>query len=293
MFNSEYRKEAEDRLKGKVDTYNQTLDSVKVSIEYLYDMRESSNRSIELAMDVLNSYRNVPETLKIQLERIELLYQNYTNLKQEAEEQYKKDYAQVGGTVAAGALAGAGVTALAPSVAMAFATTFGTASTGTAISALTGAAATNAALAWLGGGAVAAGGGGMIAGEALLGLAGPIGWVIGGAALVGGGLLANSKNKEAAETANKRAAKVEREIKKLVNKDYEIRNQAELTRADSDGLLELVFDEDYSSWPEDFQELSNEQKYKLGTLRNATLAAAENINTILDKNGKFKKVSLG
>ena len=48
------------------------------------------------------------------------------------------------------------------------ATTFGVASTGTAISTLSGAAATNAALAWLGGGALAAGGGGMAAGEAFL-----------------------------------------------------------------------------------------------------------------------------
>src|SRR5581483_2343235 len=42
--------------------------------------------------------------------------------------------------------------------------TFATASTGTAIGALSGAAPTNATLAWLGGGAVAAGGGGMAAG---------------------------------------------------------------------------------------------------------------------------------
>lgn len=45
---------------------------------------------------------------------------------------------------------------------------YGTASTGTAISALSGAAATNASLAWLGGGSVAAGGGGVAAGTAVL-----------------------------------------------------------------------------------------------------------------------------
>lgn len=64
------------------------------------------------------------------------------------------------------------------------ATTFGTASTGTAISALSGAAATNAALAWLGGGTLAAGGGGIVAGQALLALAGPIGWGIAGTSLL-------------------------------------------------------------------------------------------------------------
>lgn len=66
---------------------------------------------------------------------------------------------------------------------MAIATTLGTASTGTAISALSGAAATNAALAWLGGGALATGGGGVAAGEAFLALAGPVGWAIGGTEL--------------------------------------------------------------------------------------------------------------
>ncbi|MGW8444460.1 hypothetical protein ACWGXJ_26515 [Paenibacillus sp. S33] len=42
-----------------------------------------------------------------------------------------------------------GVAAFGPTVALAIATTFGTASTGTAIATLSGAAATNAALAWL------------------------------------------------------------------------------------------------------------------------------------------------
>ena len=69
-------------------------------------------------------------------------------------------------------------------MAMGVATTFGVASTGAAISALSGAAATNAALAWLGGGALAAGGGGMAAGEAFLALAGPVGWAIAGVSLV-------------------------------------------------------------------------------------------------------------
>ncbi len=75
-----------------------------------------------------------------------------------------------------------------PTVAMGVATTFGVASTGTAISALSGAAATNAALAWLGGGALAVGGGGMAAGEAFLALAGPVGWAIAGVSLIASGL---------------------------------------------------------------------------------------------------------
>ena len=51
---------------------------------------------------------------------------------------------------------------------MAIASTFGTASTGTAIGTLSGATFTNAAFAWWGGGAVAAGGGGMAIGTVVV-----------------------------------------------------------------------------------------------------------------------------
>lgn len=63
--------------------------------------------------------------------------------------------------VAAGVASNIGITALVMSI--------GTASTGTALSALSGAAATNAFLAFLGGGSLAAGGGGMALGSIVLG----------------------------------------------------------------------------------------------------------------------------
>ena len=94
---------------------------------------------------------------------------------------------------------GIAVATMGPTAAMGVATTFGVASTGTAISALSGAAANSAALAWLGGGALAAGGGGMSAGTAFLGLAGPVGWTIAGvagAAAIGSGIYANHKTKK-------------------------------------------------------------------------------------------------
>ena len=56
-----------------------------------------------------------------------------------------------------------------PTAAMGVATTFGVASTGTAIATLSGAAATNATLAFLGGGSLAVGGLGIAGGMAVLG----------------------------------------------------------------------------------------------------------------------------
>ena len=102
--------------------------------------------------------------------------------------------------------------AFGPTVAMAVATTFGTASTGTAISALSGAAAANAALAWLGSGALAAGGGGMAAGHALLALAGPVGWTVGGLAVAGSGIYLHSRNGDLARKATQERLGVEGEI---------------------------------------------------------------------------------
>ena len=98
-----------------------------------------------------------------------------------AAEKIEKEYNNLGiatGCGSAATVAGIGLATLGPTAAMGIATTFGVASTGTAISALSGAAATNAALAWLGGGALAAGGGGMVAGKALVCLAGPVGWSV-------------------------------------------------------------------------------------------------------------------
>ena len=85
--------------------------------------------------------------------------------------------------------AGVAVATIGPTAAMGIATTFGVASTGTAISALSGAAATNLCISMVGWWSTCAGGGGMAAGNAFLALAGPIGWAIAGVALLGSGIL--------------------------------------------------------------------------------------------------------
>ncbi|GEO81093.1 hypothetical protein ROR02_12240 [Pararhodospirillum oryzae] len=106
-----------------------------------------------------------------------------------------------GSTVAAGLGAATAYAAYAGTLAL------GTASTGTAISALSGVAAHNAALAALGGGSLATGGGGMALGTSVLGgaVAGPL--------LAVGGLLLNSKGNSSLEKAD--------EIKNSVSKAVE------------------------------------------------------------------------
>ena len=129
-------------------------------------------RSVDLQENVenlINSIANHPKNfdadfkeIHLYKKRIQKIVCDYAIQELDAA---KKSMAGVG----AGIAGGMAVASLAPSAAMWVATTFGTASTGTAISTLSGAAATNAALAWLGGGAAAAGGGGMASGTAFFG----------------------------------------------------------------------------------------------------------------------------
>lgn len=79
---------------------------------------------------------------------------------------------------AAGVAVGGLTSSAATAGLMAYAATFGTASTGTAISSLSGAAATNASLAWLGGGAISAEGGGVAGGVFVLSATGAIVFVV-------------------------------------------------------------------------------------------------------------------
>jgi len=87
--------------------------------------------------------------------------------------------------------------------------TFATASTGTAIGALSGAAPTNATLAWLGGGAVAAGGGGMAAGMVVLG------GIVALPVLAVGGLVVHHKGRQALVEAKEDAVQAEVTIREL------------------------------------------------------------------------------
>ena len=86
---------------------------------------------------------------------------------------------------------------------------FGTASTGTAIAALSGAAKTNATLAWFGGGAKAAGGLGMAAGKLVL--AG----VVVAPIIAVAGIIAGGKGKEKLAEANKIHAEAENAVAQM------------------------------------------------------------------------------
>lgn len=164
-----------------IDKTNEKIDELGKNTSKLFDQLTEIQASFD-------NIRNVPSDKKLEYEELKRVRLNWKQQAEKIEKDYKLAEAKNAGAGAAGAGVGVAVVTMGPTVAMGVATTFGVASTGTAISALSGAAATNAALAWLGGGALAAGGGGMAAGEAFLALAGPVGWAIAGFALLTSGI---------------------------------------------------------------------------------------------------------
>lgn len=235
MFNAGYKKEALAEADGARIKYKETYDEVIQNTTALHTHKEKAVfilKNVDLYVHSLsNKPQNFDKTMAQITVRRRAFEKEIDTLKIDSRKVEK-----ISGSVAgAGFAAGAGVAAFGPTAAMAIATTFGTASTGTAIATLSGAAATNAALAWLGGGALAMGGGGIAAGQAFLAMAGPVGWTIGGVALVGGGLMANSKNKKIAEQAEQQTRKIKKEINNLKQIDEKVHEEIK-------AILPLNFD---------------------------------------------------
>ena len=173
------KKELDEELEKAVAVYNKEYNTLSDTGIALFYQRKKTIDLIDNVEFLINSIANHPKEFDKKIKEIKVIKNNFKQIcdftKKELEQVQKSAF-----TAGVGVTGGLAVTSLAPSAAMWVATTFGTASTGTAISALSGAAANSAALAWLGGGSIAAGGAGVTGGQALLALAGPIGWSIAG-----------------------------------------------------------------------------------------------------------------
>lgn len=238
------------------------------------------NRTIDLIANVeclINSIANHPKEFDKDFQMIREERQKFTESCDYAERDIQNARKAASGA-GAGLAAGASVAFMGPTAAMWVATTFGTASTGAAISTLSGAAAANAALAWLGGGTLAAGGGGVVAGQALLALAGPIGWTIAGAGLLGS-IILFSKNKmesnkqkseeiEQVKQNTERVREMDRQMETLMNETSQVRNG--LTDSYHNGLT--LYSGNYSDF-------STEDKELLGSLVNN----ARTLSVLLNK----------
>ncbi len=229
MFNSVNKKEALQELEKAQRKYELAGIHANEAVQSLYNTKKEAVKVIEIAERILkkqsdfgiDNIRRIADA-KSSIRLFQEAVQNEKIALEEANELIKDPTGKYAGIAGVGAAAGAAVATLGPSAAMAFATTFGTAATGTAISALSGVAATNAALAWLGGGALAAGGGGMAAGSAILAMFGPIGWAVGGIAVGTTSFLINWKNRKIAKQAIEMVKDITSAIKEIKNTIDEI-----------------------------------------------------------------------
>ena len=275
---------AQELAQSAIDQTNKKIGDLGEETGKIHD----SLIQIQECFDVI---RNIPSETRLKYEELKKIRLNWKDQAAKIEEDYKKVAVKNAGKGAAGVGAGVAVAALGPTAAMGIATTFGVASTGTAISALSGAAATNAALAWLGGGALAAGGGGMAAGNALLALAGPIGWAIAGVAVLGSSILfIVAKNEQ------KRLEDIFTLISKRDKKSYD------LATVELDERIARIVDETallndaiqkIQTFGTDYGEMSEAQQYELGAYVNLMSSSTQLlVNPILGLQPKFNEADL-
>ncbi|MDP1614742.1 MAG: hypothetical protein Q8L68_03000, partial [Methylococcales bacterium] len=267
-----------EKLNQSTEIYKNCAEAVQTESAELFVLRKQSSEEVIATVEAyINTLANTPKEFDRSFAEYKAEFRIFTGMLHDLQAKSDDVNFQFGTTATAGILAGVGTAAFAPTVAMAIATTFGTASTGTAIATLSGAAATNAALAWLGGGTLAAGAGGMAAGEALLLLAGPVGWTIVGATVVGGGLLARKQNEKIANEANTKRKEIEILTAQLRAAEHEIKRIISLTKLHVTGVKEILF-KLLNSAPENYLSFTSEEKNELAALINHIQSLSKLLN---------------
>lgn len=270
---------AQEKTEIAIKQTNDKIDELGKNTNNLYTSLQTINESF-------NNIRNVPEEFKVKFDKINNIRLTWKEQVEDIEIKYKKAELKQAGKGAASVGAGVAVAAMGPTAAMGIATTFGVASTGTAISTLSGAAATNAALAWLGGGALTAGGGGMAAGNAFLAMAGPVGWAIAGVSIIASSIILfrTKSNKDRLENifiyiSNRDIKSYELAIVELSERIERIINETNLL---NDAVNKI------NTFGKDYNKMTEEQQYELGSYYNLMEATTMLlVNPILGLQPKF------
>ena len=117
----------------------------------------------------------------------------------------------------------------------------------------------------------------MVAGEAFLALAGPVGWAIGGTALVTAGLFARSRNRSIARDAATETKKIQTHIAAHKAAKVEVNRLTSLTERHVDGVTVLLAQLKERA-PGNYLEFSVVQKEWLGALINHVHSLSELLN---------------
>ena len=264
--------ELDRMLEASITEYNNAYSLMNDKGLQLFMERNRAVDTICLVETLINSIANRPKSFETDFEEIKTKRDEFLGSSDFGEKELQAAREAAGGA-GAGIAAGATVAFMAPTAAMWVATTFGTASTGTAISTLSGVAAENAALAWLGGGALSAGGGGMAAGNALLAMAGPIGWTVAGATLLTSILLFTKKKIKLNKQKNEEIEFIKKNTEKVREIDADITDILEQTMGVRTGLNNS-FTECLNMFGKDYVLFDEKQKKSLGSLVNNTKTMA-------------------
>lgn len=286
MFNHTFKKDALTIHAQAVERYNNAYEELINSCDTLYQKRVKAIEKIEEIQDIVNSIANSPKEFETQMGQVQQEVLTFRETEEYAREALSGEVKSGAGVLSGVALGGA-IASLAPTAALGIATTFGHATTGTAISALSGAAQQKAALAWIGRmsqGIATKGiiqGAGMKAGAKLLAWAGPIGWTTSAVMTAASVTRMSSKNKKVAKEAIKASKEImegkytiDRTAKRVETLEKETYNLfAELSRQveQIQGYLNA-----------DYKKLVQEEKLLLGTVVNNTLALAMLVNRTVD-----------
>lgn len=273
--------QAQDKTQAAVNQTNKAIERLGCHTGNLYE-------SLERIQDLFDNISNFPREKKLEYEDLKKIRYNWKDQAKKIEKDYNEAAIKNIGAGAAGAGLGLAVVTMGPTAAMGIATTFGLASTGTAISALSGAAATNAALAWLGGGALVAGGGGMAAGQAFIALAGPVGWAIAGITLVSSTLLFWKSSSDKKTLENVFIAISHRDIKSYELAIIEIKERITHIIDETYKLNEAI--ENIKTFGLDYNMMTEKQQYVLGSYYNFMLSSTQLlINPVKGLQAKLSK----
>lgn len=280
-------------MKKKKSRLNLAQDEAQAAInetnQKIEELGKHSNHLCIVLNDIqklFDEIRNIPSDKKVECEKLKKIRLNWKQQAEKIESDYRIATVKNAGAGVAGVSAGVAVAALGPTAAMGIATTFGVASTGTAISSLSGVAATNAALAWLGGGALATGGGGMAAGEAFLAFAGPVGWAIACVALAASGVMfwKSSSKKKRIEDIFTLISKRDVNSYKLAIVELNER----IVRIDEESKLLKDAVIKVKSYGTDYDAMTEAQQYELGSYVNLMLSSTQLlVNPIIGLKPKY------
>lgn len=283
MFNNSLKKEALRIHEETLQNYDRSYEVMEKLCEQLYESRCKAIDLIKLVQSVVNSIANTPKEFDTEFGKIGKELTKFSGTKEYAKKVYDESL-KAGMNIAGGVAAGVGVASMAPTAMMSIATTFGTASTGTAISSLSGVAAQKAAVAWIGrtfASFAVKEGAGMAVGKVFLALAGPIGTGI-TAASTGFALLSlTNKNRELADEAVSKAKEIAKAREVLDETSEEIRSlklKTNLLYYDMNKQRDKIA----GYMNVDYMSLVDVDKYFLGTLVNNTLSLSALLNETVE-----------